>query len=311
MSPGIADARPAPLAAAETLRVVAELGTRIRDERRRRGLTLREVAERAQVSLAAVQKVESGGRGSIEMYVRIAVALDRGLEVALTEDASSDGPPQAIDVGPVGADIVHAAMGEYEVSTLATHGFRLGVDEPWQHYRFSGRADVVGWDPRLRALLHIENRTLFPDVQDSAGRYNGKKAFLAAANLGATGDERAAGHRDARHGRPLVDGGDRGAAPQPGHLRGDLSRPTGRLPRLVGGEATKAGCQLFPGPARSVRERLAVALRDPPEGPRRGPVADLGVRRRCRDGAGRLRSPAAVGCPPIVRGSRPIAAIVR
>ena len=140
------------------------------------------VAERAQVSIASVQKVESGRRGSMEMYVRIVDALERTLEFDLAAQASPPvASPQVLDVGPVAADIVHAAMGEYEVAMLGAHGFPVGVDEPWQHYRFSGRADVLAWDPPGRALLHIENRTRFPDVQDGVGRYNGKKAFLAGA----------------------------------------------------------------------------------------------------------------------------------
>lgn len=182
MSPDTPDIDATPLVEVEIERVVTELGTRIRDERRRRGMTLREVAELAHVAISSVQKVESGSPGSMEMYVRIARALERTLEISLVEPAATSiAPPAPLDVGPVGADIVHAAMGEYEVTVLGGHGYRVSVDEPWQHYRFSGRADVLGWDSPGRALLHIENRTQFPDVQDSAGRYNGKKAYLAGA----------------------------------------------------------------------------------------------------------------------------------
>ncbi|MEP7158833.1 MAG: hypothetical protein ABI797_05360, partial [Chloroflexota bacterium] len=51
-------------------------------------------------------------------------------------------------------------------------------DEPYQHYQFAGRADVVAWDLETLALLHIENRTRFPDFQDMAGSFNAKRAYL-------------------------------------------------------------------------------------------------------------------------------------
>jgi hypothetical protein len=52
------------------------------------------------------------------------------------------------------------------------------MDEPYQHYQFAGRADVVAWDRERRALLHIENRTRFPNVQEALGSYGAKRAYL-------------------------------------------------------------------------------------------------------------------------------------
>jgi hypothetical protein len=75
-------------------------------------------------------------------------------------------------------DLVHSAMGEFEVAHLAGHGFPIGVDEPYQHYQFAGRADVVAWDLAARSLVHIENRTRFPDLQDAAGSWNAKRSYL-------------------------------------------------------------------------------------------------------------------------------------
>ena len=72
-------------------------------------------------------------------------------------------------------------MGEFEVAHLRRFGFGLAVDEPYQHYHYAGRADVVAWDARDRALLHIENRTRFPDFQEMAGSFNSKRAYLGAA----------------------------------------------------------------------------------------------------------------------------------
>ncbi len=72
-------------------------------------------------------------------------------------------------------------MGELETRHLRTFGIPTGIDEPYQHYQFAGRADVVAWDVAARALLHIENRTRFPDFQEMAGAFNAKKAYLADA----------------------------------------------------------------------------------------------------------------------------------
>jgi len=70
-------------------------------------------------------------------------------------------------------------MGEFEARHLRLLGLPTGLDEPYQHYQFAGRADLVAWDVDVRALLHIENRTRFPDLQDMAGSFNAKRAYLA------------------------------------------------------------------------------------------------------------------------------------
>ena len=72
-------------------------------------------------------------------------------------------------------------MGELEVERLRSLGFSVSLDEPYQHYQFAGRADVVAWSVERRALLHIENRTRFPDLQNAAGSYNAKRAYLTPA----------------------------------------------------------------------------------------------------------------------------------
>jgi hypothetical protein len=72
-------------------------------------------------------------------------------------------------------------MGELEAATLRRHGFDVAIDEPYQHFQFAGRADVVAWDTTRRALLHLENRTRFPNLQEAAGAFNAKRAYLGRA----------------------------------------------------------------------------------------------------------------------------------
>jgi hypothetical protein len=57
-------------------------------------------------------------------------------------------------------------MGEAQTAHLRKLGFEVGLDEPSQHYQFAGRADVIAWSVERAALLHIENRTRFPDIHE-------------------------------------------------------------------------------------------------------------------------------------------------
>ena len=81
-------------------------------------------------------------------------------------------------------------MGEVEARALAGRSRTVAIDEPYQHYQFAGRADLLAWEDR--DLLHIENRTQFPNIQEAAGSYNAKRQYLARAlaerlNIGPAG----------------------------------------------------------------------------------------------------------------------------
>jgi transcriptional regulator with XRE-family HTH domain len=158
-------------------RMLVEAGGHINDARRRRGWTMRELAERAGVSVAQVHRAEAGEVVSLETHSRIGVAL--GMPPSLTfEDrrsATSGRDPAAREA----QDLVHAAMGEVEARMLARSDRTIAIDEPYQHYQFAGRADLLAWDEAN--LLHIENRTRFPNIQDAAGAYNAKRQYLARA----------------------------------------------------------------------------------------------------------------------------------
>jgi transcriptional regulator with XRE-family HTH domain len=210
VSPDTADLPPSPTVESEVERLATLIGARIRDRRRHMGWSIREVATRAGVANTTVQKVETGARGSLEMYVRLAEVLDATLEVDLrTRPTEGSRPIDAADetgshltaptshAGSGEGDLVHAVMGEQFIGLLAPHGFRCGVDEPWRQYQYAGRADVTAWDLLRRALLHAENRTGFPDIQDSVGRFNGKRAYLAASSwerMGMAGPPRVETH---------------------------------------------------------------------------------------------------------------------
>jgi transcriptional regulator with XRE-family HTH domain len=150
-------------------RVAFAIGMRISAERKKRRWTLRELARRAGVSVAIVHGVEAGSIASLPTYVRLARAFGRDLDMLLDD-------PRRPTRGP--DDLVHGAMGELETRQMSGFGFGTGVDEPYQRFRFAGRADIVAWDLAARLLLHIENRTRFPDFQEAAGAWNAKRAYF-------------------------------------------------------------------------------------------------------------------------------------
>jgi len=153
-------------------RTAGLLGASIRAERHRRRLSLRTVALASGLGLGTVQAAESGSVCSVATYVRLADALGLRAEFDLVDPRRREPAPKRT------VDPVHAAMGEAEASHLRALGFQVGLDEPFQHYQFAGRADVVAWSTDRRSLLHVENKTRFPDLQDSFGRFNAKRRYL-------------------------------------------------------------------------------------------------------------------------------------
>lgn len=123
-----------------------------------------------------VHAVEAGSTAGLESYARIAVALGLRPSLAFQDERARTAGPNPRRGGE---DFVHAAMGELEAAALSRPGRSIGIDEPYQHFQFAGRADVLACEGR--DLLHIENRTQFPNVQEAAGSYNAKRQYLARA----------------------------------------------------------------------------------------------------------------------------------
>src|SRR5919197_1196770 len=172
-------------------RLAIEAGAAIQAERRRRRLTLVEVANLSGIGRSPVHRLDSGETGSLESYVRVASALSLKVELRF------EGPGAGRERLRRDEDFVHAAMGELEARHFRGMGFQVAIDEPYQHYQFAGRADVVAWDLERRTLLHLENRTRFPNIQEVAGSFNAKRAYLPhilADRLGLGGNWRTVDH---------------------------------------------------------------------------------------------------------------------
>jgi transcriptional regulator with XRE-family HTH domain len=156
-----------------SLAPAAYLGIVIADARRRRGWPLRELAARAGISVGGLHAIEHGRAASLETYAAIGRALGRELHVDLIDPRR-----RAATAGL--EDPVHAAMGEAIARQLAAQGRVVAIDEPYQHYQFAGRADLLAWDADALHLLHVENRARFPNVQEAVGSFNAKRRYLPA-----------------------------------------------------------------------------------------------------------------------------------
>lgn len=153
------------------IRLAGHAGLTIADARHARSWTLRELADRSGVAPSAIHAIEHGRPAELRTYAAIAAALDLEPRLDLVNPRKRANSVRA-------EDPVRAAMGEAIAARHASHGFEVAVDEPFQHYQFAGRADVLAWDLSSRSLLHVENRTRFPNLQEAFGSYNAKRRYL-------------------------------------------------------------------------------------------------------------------------------------
>lgn len=184
MSPGTATRKPLPSADALASRTAVGLGAAVLAQRQRRGWTTRTLAERARIAPGTVSGVEAGRRASLDVYARLASALGFTLDISLAGRKRRQSHE--------GQDQVHAALGEHWAKLLQALTYHVFIDHPYQHYQFAGRTDVLSWSLEPPALLRIENRTRFPDLQQAAGSFNAKRQYLArtvATRLGIRGFE--------------------------------------------------------------------------------------------------------------------------
>ncbi len=145
-------------------------------------MTQRQVAAIAGIDHVSVHNVEVGLPASIDVIAQIACALRLDFSATLVNSRRHQ-PPLSVDA-------VHSAMGEIQAEHFQRLGFATKLDEPYQHYQFSGRADVAAFALADRFLLHVENRTQFPDTQAALGSFNAKRAYFGAdlaARLGLPG----------------------------------------------------------------------------------------------------------------------------
>lgn len=154
---------------AELTRLCGRLGTALRARRLARGWTLQAVAGAAGLSPAAVARLERGGTGGLATYLRLADVLGLRLTWEL----------HALAHTLEAEDAVHAVMAEVQARRFGTGQRRVLIDEPYQHFRFAGRGDLVVVDRARSALHHSENKTRIVNVGELSGSFNAKCRWLA------------------------------------------------------------------------------------------------------------------------------------
>jgi transcriptional regulator with XRE-family HTH domain len=81
-------------------RIVSSIGPKLRELRLQRGLSLQQLAERAEVSAAAIHKIERSGMvPTITTLLKLAAALNRPVGYFVDEDVEESGPAVLIPAG--------------------------------------------------------------------------------------------------------------------------------------------------------------------------------------------------------------------
>ena len=103
--------------------------------------------------------------------------------VALSHPVKNSPPPNRIGRGR-GRSAVLTPASHVHRRTLTLDrrhpaaGVHVSLDEPFQHFQFAGRADLLARDADRAALLHVENRTCFPNIGETFGSYNAKRRYM-------------------------------------------------------------------------------------------------------------------------------------
>jgi transcriptional regulator with XRE-family HTH domain len=135
------------------------VGLTLRAVRRRLGWRQLDVAARAAVSQRLVSLVETGQLERLTL--RSLRAIGRALEVRLQVESVWRGGqlPRLLDAE-------HATIVNAVAAIMRRHGWEILVEYAFNHFGDRGSVDLVGWQPRHRALVLVEVKSRITDVQD-------------------------------------------------------------------------------------------------------------------------------------------------
>ena len=159
----------APMAEAEVAEIVTSIGPRVKALRDRHGLSLQQLADRSDVSPAAIHKVEQGTMvPTITTLLKLAAAFDRPVSYFINED---DAPP---------AYVLYTPAGERRRIYTSRQGLSLGgVSGPYGQYAIASAVAEVepgatsGEEPLRHPgeeLIHLLSGTLEVTVADQVVR---------------------------------------------------------------------------------------------------------------------------------------------
>lgn len=154
-----------PMAENDVAEIVTSIGPRVKALRDRHGLSLQQLADRSDVSPAAIHKVEQGTMvPTITTLLKLAAAFDRPVSYFINED---DTPP---------AYVVYTPADERRTVYTSRQGLTLGgISGPYGQYAIaSAVAEVApgatsGEEPLRHAgeeLIHVLSGTLEVSVAD-------------------------------------------------------------------------------------------------------------------------------------------------
>jgi transcriptional regulator with XRE-family HTH domain len=138
---------------------VRRLGRAFRAVRIRLHLRQRDLAEQCGVSQSVISRVE---RGIAEV---MSLADLRRIADSLNIRLSIDAWWRGGDLNRL-LDADHATIVDYIVGRLRSARWEVLVEYGFNHYGERGSVDIVAWHPRLRALLLVEVKSRFFDLQE-------------------------------------------------------------------------------------------------------------------------------------------------
>jgi len=181
-------------------RIVSSIGPKLRDLRLQRGLSLQQLAERADVSAAAIHKIEKSGMvPTITTLLKLAGALNRSISYFVDEETEQNGPAvlvraderRIVYTSHLGIDLagISGPYGRFflagAVATLEP-GASSG-DNPMEHpgeelvfvLEGSMEFDVDGQDYRLAEGDSVHFRTDRPHRWKNPGKRPARAVWMA------------------------------------------------------------------------------------------------------------------------------------
>lgn len=180
--------------------IVTSIGPKLRELRLQRGLSLQQLAERADVSAAAIHKIERSGMvPTITTLLKLAAALNRPVAYFVNEDAEETGPAvfvpaegrrvvytshRGIDLGgisgPYGRFFLAGALAEVEPGASSGEN---AMEHPGEELVFvldgTMTFEVDGREYRLGKGDSVHFRTDRPHKWGNPGRQTARAVWMA------------------------------------------------------------------------------------------------------------------------------------